>query len=241
MIKNVYRTLFLMFAIKMGCMSDITHAQNLVTTVQVLDAAQHGIVGIVILVNPGNYLDSKAFITNEQGEVVIQGLECEICTISAFDPSGVFMNKTTELSGSVSRFNLILRSIPLYDIVGRPAPWFELEIRDSKGVTLRDHAIVIRPELLTFENNKVFTKRTDLRGIVKSRFMPGDYTVGAVIDGLGLDVRFKIVSSKKQCTDISVTCVVAPKSSSHLVRRISIQLPKSGQEESSDWKGYTVF
>jgi hypothetical protein len=71
------------------CAGDVAHAQNPSTVIRVLDASGvEGIAGVVLLVNPGDTRKSEAFVTNELGAVITHGLQCEIWTVSAFDPRG---------------------------------------------------------------------------------------------------------------------------------------------------------
>src|SRR2546423_4004548 len=73
--------------IGMGCASGLAGAQNPATIIKVLDATGvEGVAGVVLLINPGDTRKSVAFVTNGRGEAITNGLQCAICTVSAFDP-----------------------------------------------------------------------------------------------------------------------------------------------------------
>ena len=225
--KKLYsRLLLLMIAINMGCVSNVAYAQNASTAVKVLDATGvEGIAGVILLVNPGNTQKSRAFITNAQGEAITHDLQCEICTISAIDPRGFFDSRTTEFSSSSSSFSLVLRLRPLIDMVGDPkAVSVDLLIKDSKGQPLTQQSVVIRPTVVTLENNRISVQNTGPAGHVNVQLRSGDYTVGVLNGNSVSEARFKIATAKEQCSNGTATCIVASPQSSHRMKPISLQL-----------------
>jgi hypothetical protein len=228
--KLIYGFFSLMIAMGIGCAGDVALAQNPSTAIRVLDATGvEGIAGVVLLVNPGDARKSQAFVTNAQGEAITRDLRCEICTISAFDPRGLFASRTTEFSSSSSSFNLVMQLRPLIDTVGDPkAVSIELVISDSKGESLAQHTVVIRPTVMTLENNRLSIQKTDSAGHLKAQLRTGDYTVGVLTGDAISDVRFEITAEKEQCSGGTVTCIVASPQSSRHMKPVSLQLPSTG-------------
>ncbi|HUY80765.1 MAG TPA: hypothetical protein VMU92_03495 [Acidobacteriaceae bacterium] len=225
--KLIYRLFSLAIAMGMGCAGGVAHAQNPSTVIRVLDASGvEGIAGVVLLVNPGDARKSVAFVTNAQGEAITHDLQCEICTISAFDPRGLFASRTTEFSSSSSSFSLVMQLRPLIDTVGDPkAVSIELVINDSKGEPLAQKNVVIRPTVMTLENNRVSVQKTDSTGHVNVQLRAGDYTVGVLNGGTASEVRFEIAPTKKLCSSGRTTCIVATPQSPHHMKPVSLQLP----------------
>jgi hypothetical protein len=206
---------------------DAAHAQDPSTVIRVLDASGvEAIAGIVLLVNPGDSRNSQIFVTNAQGEAIAHGLQCGICTVSAFDPRGLFTTRTTEFSSSSPAFSLIMQLHPVVDTVGDPkALLIELVIHDSKDRPLAHQNLVIRQTTMTFEDNCVSVQRTDSMGHVNTYLRAGDYTVGVLIGESASEIRFEVKTKKKQCSGATVTCVVASAQSSHLPSTVRLQLP----------------
>ena len=225
MIKLYNRLISLMIVIGIGC-GGAAYAQTPSTVIKVRDASGvEGIAGVVLLVNPGNTQKSRAFVTNAQGEVITHDLQCEICTISAFDPRGLFDSRTTEFSSSSSSFSLVMQLRPLIDTVGDPkAVSLELLINDSKGEPLAQRTVVIRPTILTLENNRLSVQSTGSTGHVNVQLRKGDYTVGVLDGDTVSEARFEIATAKEQCTSGTATCIVSSPQSSLRPKLISLQL-----------------
>jgi hypothetical protein len=215
----------------MGCSGDVVQAQNPSTAIRVLDASGvEGIAGVILLVNPGDARKSEAFVTNAQGEAIPHDLHCEICTISAFDPRGLFANRTTEFSSSSSSFSLVMQLHPLIDTVGdSKAVSMELVINDSTGEPLTQHEVVIRPTVLTLENNRLSVQNTGPTGHVNVQLRAGDYTVATLNKDTASEARFEIMTAKEQCSSGTVTCIVASPRSSGRMKPISLQLSASNE------------
>jgi hypothetical protein len=224
--KLIYALVSITIAMWMVCARDLVYAQNLSTVIRVLDASGvEGIAGIVLLVNPGDARKSQAFVTNAQGQSITHDLHCEICTISAFDPRGFFATRTTEFSSSSSSFSLVMQVNPLIDTAGDPkAVSIELVIKDSKGEPLAQHNVVIRPTVMTLENNRLSVQVTGSTGRVNVQLRTGDYTVGALNADTVLDARFEITTAKERCSSGTATCIVASPQSSRRMKPISLQL-----------------
>ena len=222
----VYGFFSLTIAMGMVCAGDVVYAQNPPNVIRVLDASGvEGIAGVVLLINPGDARKSQAFVTNVRGETITHNLRCEICSISAFDPRGLFASRTTEFSSSSSSFSLVMQLRPLIDTVGDPkAVSVELVINDSKGEPLAQHNVVIRPTLMTLENNRLSVQNTGSAGHVNIQLRAGDYTVGALNGDIALEARFEITTTKEQCSSGTATCIVASPQSSRRMKPISLQL-----------------
>jgi hypothetical protein len=227
--KLLYWIFSLAVAIGIGCAGDVAHEQNSSTIIKVLDASGvEGIAGVILLLNPGDARKSEAFVTNAQGEAITHGLQCEICTISAFDPRGLFVSRTTEFSSSSSSLSLVMQLCPLIDTVGDPkAVSIELVIHNSKGNPLAQQNVVIRPLLITVENNRLSVQRTDATGRVTVQLRAGNYTVGVLDGDRASEVRFEITTAKEQCSDGAAACIVASPQSSRHMKPVSLQLPST--------------
>ena len=227
--KLVCKLFALTIAVAICCVGDVAHVQNRSTVIRVLDASSvEGVAGVVLLVNPGDARKSVAFVTNAQGEAITHDLQCEICMVSEFDPRGLFASRTTEFSSSSSTFSLVMQLRPLIDTVGDPkAVSIELVIHDSKGEPLAQHTLVIRPTVMTLENNRLSVQRTDSSGHVKAQLRAGDYTVGVLNGGAISDIQFEITTAKKQCSKGATTCIVASLQSSRHTKPVSLHLPST--------------
>lgn len=227
--KLFYRFFSLTIAMGMVCAGDVAYAHNSSTVIRVLDASGvEGIAGVVLLANPGDARKSQASVTNTQGEATMHDLQCEICTISAFDPRDLFAGRTTEFSGSSSSFSLVMQLRPLIDTVADPkAVSIELVINDSKNEPLIQQNVVIRPTVMTLENNRLSVQRTDLVGHVNAQLRAGNYTVGVLNGDNALEVRFEITTAKEQCSVRTATCIVASPQSSFRMKPVSLRLPSA--------------
>jgi hypothetical protein len=219
--------LFVAAAIVITGMSHIVLGQNPSTKIRVLDATGvEGIAGVILLVNPGDARKSEAFVTNTQGEASMHGLQCEICTISAFDPRGLFAGRTMEFSNSNTSFSFVMYTLPLIEKVGDPkAMSIELVIHDSKGEPFAQQNVVIRPRIITMENNNLLSvQRTDATGLVAAKLLAGNYIVGALNGNSASEARFEITTAKEECSERAGTCIVAsPRYLSH-IKPVSLQL-----------------
>jgi hypothetical protein len=228
--KLIYRLFSLTIAMGIGCAGDVAHAQNPSPVIRVLDATGvEGIAGVVLLVHPGDARKSVAFVTNAQGEATTHDLKCAICTISAFDPRGLFTSRTTEFSGSSSAFSLVMQLRPLIDTVGDPkAASIEFVINSSKGEPLAQQNVVIRPTVMTLENNQVSVQKTDSTGHVNVQLRAGGYVVGVLNGDTASEVGFEIAPAKERCSGGTATCIVATPQSSRHMKPVSLQLPPTG-------------
>jgi hypothetical protein len=228
--KFFYWTLFLWIAAGVSYTGEVVQAQSPTTVIRVLDASGvEGIAGAVLLVNPGDARKSVAFVTDAQGEAITHDLQCEICVVSAFDPRGLFSSRTTEFSGSSSSFRMLMQLRPLIDTAGDPkAVFIELVINNSKGEPLVRQNVVIRPTLMTLENNQLSVQRTDAAGHVNAQLRAGHYTVGVLNGNSALEVRFEIAATREECSGGESTCIVASPQSSRRIKPVSLQLPFAG-------------
>ena len=224
MSKLIYRLFSL--TLSMVCAGNVLCAQNPSTVIRVLDASGvEGIAGVVLLVNPGDARKSQAFVTNVRGEIITHDLQCEICTISAFDPRGLFTSRTTEFSSSSSSYSLVMQLRPLIDTVGDPkAVSIDLLINNPKGEPLAQQNVAIRPTLMTLENHQFFVQKTDVKGHVKVQLRTGQYTVASLNGGAPSEAQFEIMRAKRECSGGAVACIVASPRSSHHTKPVSLHL-----------------
>jgi hypothetical protein len=201
-------------AICIGGMSSVAHGQNYATTIRVLDASGvEGISGVVLLLNPGDARKSQALVTDAQGEATTHGLQCDICTISAFDPRGLFANETTEFASSSPSLRLVMRTRPLIDTVGDPmAISLELVFHGPNREPIGQQKVVIRPLIMTMEDNRVSIPTTDQAGRLSIQLRAGAYVVATLNGASPSEVRFNVATAKEQCKTRTVSCIVAPPS-----------------------------
>jgi hypothetical protein len=224
--KLIYQFVSLAIAIGTVCSGDVVHAQDSSTVIRVLAAnGVEGIAGIVLLVNPGDTLKSQAFVTNTRGEAITRNLHCDICTVSAFDPQGLFFNRTTEFSSSRPSFSFVLHLRPVIDRFFDPqAVSIKLAIRDSKSDPLTQHDVAVRPTLTTLEDNRFAVQRTDAKGHLNVQLRTGEYTVAALNGETATEARFEIVNSGKKCSGGTVACIVWSSQSSRHNETAKLQL-----------------
>jgi hypothetical protein len=224
--KNSYFIVtLLMSALALGYPSGAAHAQKSATVIQVLDATgTEGIGGVILLVNPGDTHRAQAFITNVKGEATTHDLGCEICTVTAFDPRGLFASRIVEFSSASSSFHFMMQLRPIIDTVGDPqAVPIEVEMSNSKGEPLVDQSVVVRRVEMTLEENKVYMLKTDRTGHLKASLRVGNYAVIALIGQTPVSMEFVIVRSKDECTHSATACVTV---STQSPRHIKLTLPQ---------------
>lgn len=223
----------LLLAVGVGAVSSVaSSAQTSSTVIRVLDPSElEGIAGVILLINPGDYRKSRALVTDTKGDATARDLNCAICTVTALDPRGLFVSRTTEFSASSHLFRLVLAIQPLIDIVGDPkAISIDLAINDSKGQPLTQHDVVIRPTLLTLEeSNRLFLQSTGPKGHVSVRLRAGTYTVATLNRDTVSEAQFEITTAKERCSGSTVTCIVASRRSSGRMKPISLQLSDSNE------------
>lgn len=180
-------------AIAFGIMSAGTAAwaQNRGPVLRVLDTTKvEGIAGVVLLVNSGGSHNSRAFITNSDGWV---SLPCDLCTVTALDPTGLFFSKTTEFDSRSSSIILTLQIRPNVDTVGNPgARNAAVAVYGGSGERLRNQPVIVRPTVMTFENNWSYRGSTDSRGVVSAQLRPGQYVVATLIAGRPWEAPLRI-------------------------------------------------
>lgn len=188
-----------------------------------------GVAGVVLLINPGDTRKSVAFVTNGRGEAITNGLQCAICTVSAFDPRGLFSSRTTEFSSSSPSFSFVMQLRPLIDTVGDPkAVSVELVIRDSKGEPVAQQDVVVRPTLVTLEMNQLSIQKTDAAGRLTVHLRAGEYAFGMLSGGIASEARLAVATVKEGCVGGAVTCVVASPQSTRYLKAVDIQLSSVG-------------
>jgi len=198
------------------------------TSVRVLDqSGLEGISGIVLLVIPGNARMSQAFVTDAQGVTTIFNLQCNVCTISAFDPKGNFASRTTEFSGQSPSITLTMQLNPIIDTIGNPsAVPIDLQIETAEAALAEQQDIVIRPSILTLGTNWRFTLRTNSKGHLSVDLPPGQYTAATIIGKRPLEAKFQVSIAKSKCIKEAGPCLIvvprAPRHTYSLSLRLSI-------------------
>ena len=74
---------------------------------------------------------------------------------------------------------------------------------------MAQHDVVIRPTVLTLENNRLSVQDTGSTGHVNVRLPAGAYTVATLNGDTVSEARFEIMTAKEQCSGGTVTCIVA--------------------------------
>src|ERR1039458_2689675 len=98
----------------LAAFSFVCQGEESATVVHVLDKTEiGGIAGIVLLVNPGDLHKSQAFITDPNGFAYMPHKDCGMCVIAAFDPRGIFFNRTTEFDSRNLSVKLVLELRPI--------------------------------------------------------------------------------------------------------------------------------
>jgi hypothetical protein len=231
MMKQLFRWIYPLAAVMgMFCASGVAGAQNPATIIRVLDASGlEGVAGVVLLINPGDTRKSAVFVTNGRGEAITNGLQCAICTVSAFDPRGLFSSRTTEFSSSSLSFSFVMQLRPLIDTVSDPkAVSVELVIRNSKGEAVVQQDVVVRPTLVTLEKNQLSIQKTDAAGRVTVPLRSGEYVVGMLSGGVASEARLAVATAKEGCVGGAVTCVIASPQSTRHLKAVDIQLSSVG-------------
>jgi len=168
--------------------------------------------GIVLLVNPGSILDSKAFITDVKGQASIPHMDCKICTISAFDTRHLFYDKTSEFDGRSTSVTLLLRIRPVIDRIGIPGSiQANLVVYGPSGVPLQNQNVVVRPTMIVLGTDAdykgVIDVTTDSKGLIIVALVPGEYVVATIIDGKPWETAFEVYKSKIKCRAKSRSCI----------------------------------
>jgi hypothetical protein len=158
-----------------------------------------GIAGAVLLVNPGRSDQSIAAITDKGGNASIPTLDCEICTMTVADPTGLFGPSTTEFNGRSSSITLTLPLKPIIDVVRKPGSIScKLLVLGPGGAPLAKQQVVIRPNQLTLEVNWVSRAVTDMSGFVTADLVPGEYTLATLLGNEAFQHRFDVPKGKSQ-------------------------------------------
>lgn len=175
-------------------------AQNGGSVIRVLDqTGLRGIAGIVLLVNPGDSHHSSAFVTSADGRAFLPHLDCDLCTVTALDPTGLFVNKTTEFEGRSPSITLTLEVQPIIDYAFDPeAKDVAIAINGPDGKVLPNQRVAIRPTVMTFETNRSYRKTTDSKGFVRAKIRPGEYTVATVIGDIPWEASLRITEKTEQ-------------------------------------------
>jgi hypothetical protein len=186
--------------------------QNTTIEVRVLNQTQvEGVSGAILLVNPGINGRSKAFIADEQGFARIPYLHCSPCVITAIDPTGLFISRSTEFDGHSASIKLILPIRPHYEMVGTPgAVPISMVVTNSDGTLMVNSKVIIHPQeiVLTPESNWFWTATTDSKGQIKDELPPGEYILAKFENGKVWETPFSVAPEIEQkCAYAKETCI----------------------------------
>jgi hypothetical protein len=187
----------------------IGHAEDAATLVRVLDVTEvEGVAGVVLIVNPGSALRSRAFITDAGGQASVPHPNCSICTITALDPTGSFFDKTVEFDGRSKSIRLILRLRPVIDRVFDPgAIRVKVAVYGPSGEPLPNQSIVVRPAVMTLDANWFIPGATDPNGLVTIELPPGEYTVATLLGEKPWEAPLRIAESNSKCAKKAQKCI----------------------------------
>jgi hypothetical protein len=193
--------------------SIISRAEDPATIVRVQDQTQiGGIAGIVLLVNPGNFHNSKVFITDALGQASIPQMDCKICTISALDTRHLFYDKTTEYDGRSTSVTLTLELTPTDCRLWIPGSIdVTVTVFGPGGEPLPNQSVVIRPTVMKLDtesdSNRAVALITDSRGLVSAELVPGDYVIATIIGEKPWESTLRIVGIQSKCTAKMQKCI----------------------------------
>ena len=160
-----------------------------------------GIAGVVLLLNTGDNQHSLAIVTDAQGRASLPHLTCEICTITALDPSELYFNKTSEFDGRATCVTITLQVRPIIDNVGDPrAKKLKIKVYAPHGELLPNRQVIIRPVFMDFQANWAYRETTDSTGLVVAHLRPGKYIVATVTEGSSWEGLVAVVHDTKART-----------------------------------------
>lgn len=201
------------FVIAIGIISASIAAfgEDRATVVRVQDQTEiGGIGGVVLLVNQGR--NFRAFVTDAHGQAPVDHLNCDICTVSAIDPSGLFFSRTIEFDSRKSLVTVILGLRPGIDRIGYPGTIVaNIKVYGPAGDPLSNQLVVIRPAATILDSNSdtnwIYTEITDSNGGVSATLLPGDFVVAAILGEKPWEATFHIEKSKIKCRPKARNCI----------------------------------
>lgn len=208
MVRTLVRSLV---AIGIISASIIAWSEDPATIVRVLDKTEIGeIGGVVLLVNQGR--NFRAFVTDAHGQASVDHLNCEICTVSAIDPSGLFFSRTIEFDSRKSLVTVILGLRPGIDRIGYPGTIVaNIKVYGPTGEPLPNQRVVIRPAETILDSNSdtnwIYTETTDSNGQVSATLLPGEFVVAAILGEKPWEAVFHIEKSKLKCRPKARNCI----------------------------------
>jgi hypothetical protein len=151
-----------------------------------------------LVVNPGDAVKSQAFVTDSEGRASVPRLSCGVCTITAQDPRGLFSSKTTEFDGQSSSVTLTLQVRPIVDTVGQPgSKTANVVVYGPAGSPLPRQRIVVRPRVMTLEQNWLYMLTTDSEGCITARLLPGEYDVAALLGDQAWEAPLGVTQTRR--------------------------------------------
>ena len=180
MIRNLLRRAIWLWS---ASIATVGWSQSAPTLVRVLDpTGVEGVAGVVLLFSSGDNHHSLAFIADAEGRVSLPHLNCDICTVTALDPTGLFFDKTFEFDGRSTSVTLTLQVRPTIDVVGNPGAMnVKIKVFGPDGEPLPNQRVIVRPVVMAFEANWAYRETTDSMGMVSAQLRPGKYVVATLI------------------------------------------------------------
>jgi hypothetical protein len=167
-----------------------------------------GVPGVVLLVRSDQSRKYQAYVTDSNGSVIVQPLSGNICTVTSFDPSRLFYNKTTEFDCHSSPVMLVLPVRPVIERVSLSGSVkLRIAIYGPGGKLLPKQNILLRPSIVTFEIPHVFLITTDTTGSIDTQLSPGDYTLATLINGKPYEAALLVTAKGQKCPKTSQICV----------------------------------
>lgn len=186
--------------------------QNTTVEVRVLDKTEiAGIPGAIVIVNPGKNSQSKAYVTDDNGNVSLTGFSCTTCLVTVMDPRGIFLNQTTILDRKKSPVSIILAVRPNYNMVDDPAEVpITITVYNVSKTPVANSEVLIRPReiILTPEANWFSRVPTDSNGQVKIRILPGEYVLASFVNEQLFESPFSVASEiDEKCSSKKIRCM----------------------------------
>jgi hypothetical protein len=186
---------------------EITAAQTVL--VRVFDpTGAEGLKGIVLVVRPDQSHEAQAYVTGSDGRAYIQYLDGHICTVTAIDPAGLFLDKTTEFNCRDSPVTIELDVRPILDTVSTSYNvGLKIRINGPDGKPLPSENILIRPAAMSLDPVWTFLETTDSSGLIDTRFSPGEYVIAAIIHGDTYEASLVVTATNQKCPDPARNCI----------------------------------
>ena len=187
------RPLSLCIALVGVCAVGSVRAAAQTLTFRAADASGEGLPGIVLVVQGAGRSENFAIVTGAGGTVSAAAPRCDICSVSAIDPKGLFAQTTTEFSAKDKMVTVEMPARPTVDFAYRPAASeVRFQIEDAQGKPLSRIPVLIREDGPDGLEVGVGVFRSNAAGEVKAWLDSGFYVVATVIAGYPEEVPFSV-------------------------------------------------